>query len=178
MFKLSLFFLLPFHGLTDMLFIETNGIHTIPARPEMVSPILFAKSIIALEEAKRQFAFQIPHGGGRACRWHDLCVLRGLLRFRKARHHCFYMLHGPVALVCHQKCCANTQCPGHNMLITPREEWLLTMPWWCMGWDLFLCLGFRRYSGRIFIPDNALFKWHQKNFFLYVYSLSFTESNN
>jgi hypothetical protein len=68
----------------------------------------------------------------------------GPLRVRKIRHHRFYTLSGPVDLVCHQRCCADMQCPAHNVLVTPDEEQRLTMPRWCMGWDLLLWLGFRR----------------------------------
>jgi len=77
----------------------------------------------------------------------------GPLRFRKIRHHCFYTLQGPVDLVCHQKCCADTQCPAQNVLVSPGEERRLTMPRWCMGWDLSLWLGFRRYKRHWDIPQ-------------------------
>lgn len=62
----------------------------------------------------------------------------GPLRVRKTRHHCIYTLHGPVDLVGPQKCCAHTQCSGHNMLVSPREERLRTMLRWCRGGDVFL----------------------------------------
>jgi hypothetical protein len=75
------------------------------------------------------------------------------LNYRSHRIHRLHSLQGPIQLVCHLACCFNPQCSEHEVLVTPEAERLIAMPYWRMGWDVLLWIGFRRYTRHWSVPQ-------------------------
>ena len=75
------------------------------------------------------------------------------LNYRSNRIHRLQSLQGPLQLVCHLACCFNPQCSEHDVLVNPEAEHLIAMPYWRMGWDVLLWMGFRRYARHWSVPQ-------------------------
>ena len=69
------------------------------------------------------------------------------------RYRHFYMLDGPVELVCKLNHCPDPRCPGHARTKSPEIESTIALPGWGIGWDVFCWIGHRRFSRHWSIPQ-------------------------
>jgi hypothetical protein len=81
----------------------------------------------------------------------DLC--RRSLHVCDHRFHRVFSLQGPLELVCKLAHCPDPACPAHRYTISPLAEAQITLPWWCIAWDVFCWLGFRRFARHWSIPQ-------------------------
>jgi len=68
------------------------------------------------------------------------------------RYRHFYMLDGPVELVCKLNHCPDPRCPGHSKTKSPEIESTIASPGWGIAWDVFCWIGHRRFSRHWSIP--------------------------
>jgi hypothetical protein len=84
----------------------------------------------------------------------DSCKLcRRSLHVCDHRFHRVFSLQGPVELICKLAHCPDHTCPAHHYTISPLAETQITLPWWCIAWDVFCWLGFRRFARHWSIPQ-------------------------
>ena len=69
------------------------------------------------------------------------------------RYRHFYLLDGPVELVCKLNHCPDPRCPGHAKTKSPEIESTIALPGWGIGWDVFCWIGHRRFSRHWSIPQ-------------------------
>jgi hypothetical protein len=69
------------------------------------------------------------------------------------RYRHFYMLDGPVELVCKLNHCPDRCCPGHARTKSPEIESAIALPGWGIAWDVFCWIGHRRFSRHWSIPQ-------------------------
>jgi len=69
------------------------------------------------------------------------------------RYRHFYMLDGPVELVCRLNHCPDPRCPGHSKTKSPEIESTIALPGWGIAWDVFCWIGHRRFSRHWSIPQ-------------------------
>jgi hypothetical protein len=75
------------------------------------------------------------------------------LNYRSNRTRCVQSFQGPLRLACHLFCCFNPRCSQYEVLVSPEAERLVAMPYWRMGWDILLWMGFRRYARHWSVPQ-------------------------
>ena len=68
------------------------------------------------------------------------------------RYRRFHTLEGPVEMVCRLNHCPDRSCPGHAKTKSPEEEFLIALPFWAIGWDVFCWIGHRRCSRHLSVP--------------------------
>src|SRR2546426_12021648 len=79
-------------------------------------------------------------------------VERVCSRCQAATHVCgrrsrrFWTLAEPVLLSVCLRHCSDPACPGHRCSDSPHEELAWAMPYWAVGWDLFVWIGHRRFA--------------------------------
>jgi hypothetical protein len=71
----------------------------------------------------------------------------------KNRDRKIYTFDGALLLKRERAKCSNRMCDRFNRWFVPREEELLTMPRWKIGWDIFSWIGFRRYKRHWSVPQ-------------------------
>jgi hypothetical protein len=81
----------------------------------------------------------------------DQCGRR--MHVRKHRQHRIFSLEGPLHLICKLMQCMDPTCPNHHRTFGPEREWVLTMPYWLIGWDVFCWLGHRRFARHWSVPQ-------------------------
>jgi len=81
------------------------------------------------------------------------CECGRRMQVRKHRHRRIYSLEGPLHLVCKLLQCADVSCPNHHHTFSPEREWLVTMPYWLIAWDVFCWLGHRRFARHWSVPQ-------------------------
>jgi hypothetical protein len=69
------------------------------------------------------------------------------------RYRHFFMLDGPVELVCKLNHCPDPRCPGHAKTKSPEIESSIALPGWGIAWDVFCWIGHRRFSRHWSIPQ-------------------------
>lgn len=81
------------------------------------------------------------------------------LRYQSTRRRTFYQLTGPTRLACRRVWCLNPSCAAYRQLLSPEGEKRLSWPGWCMGWDVLLWLGFRRFARHWSFPQLRAELW-------------------
>ena len=69
------------------------------------------------------------------------------------RHHKIFSLDGPLDIVSKLAHCGDRDCQAHHRTFSPQAEAHLTMPWWLIGWDVFVWLGQRRLGRHWSVPQ-------------------------
>ena len=84
---------------------------------------------------------------------------RSCSRCGAATHVCgersrrFWTLDQPVRLDVKLRHCSDPECPGHGGSESPPEELTWAMPYWAVGWDLFVWIGQRRFARHWSVPQ-------------------------
>src|SRR6266516_2119241 len=69
------------------------------------------------------------------------------------RYHHLWTLQGPTQVVNRLVRCPDPTCESRGQTFSPEAELSLSMPRWCMGWDVFCWLGHRRFARHWSVPQ-------------------------
>jgi len=72
------------------------------------------------------------------------------------RYHHLWTLAGPTQVVNRLVRCPDPLCASRGRTFSPEAEMSLSMPRWCMGWDVFCWLGHRRFARHWSVPQLRL----------------------
>jgi hypothetical protein len=62
------------------------------------------------------------------------------------RYHHLWTLQGPTQVVNRLVRCPEPSCASRGRTFSPEAEWSISMPRWCLGWDVLCWLGHRRFA--------------------------------
>jgi len=83
-----------------------------------------------------------------------LCRVCGSpVRYQQTRTRTFYQFTGPTRVACRLVWCVNRACSAYHRILSPERETLLSGPGWCIGWDVLLWIGFRRFARHWSLPQ-------------------------
>src|SRR5229473_2141622 len=79
------------------------------------------------------------------------------------RQHYPWALQGPTQVVNRLVRCPDASCESRGCTFSPEAESSISMPRWCLGWDVFCWLGHRRFARHWSVPQlrAALKDTHQ-----------------
>jgi hypothetical protein len=69
------------------------------------------------------------------------------------RYHHLWTLRGPTQVVNRLVRCPDPTCENRGQTFSPEAELSISMPRWCMGWDVFCWLGHRRFGRHWSVPQ-------------------------
>ena len=69
------------------------------------------------------------------------------------RYHHLWTLEGPTQVVNRLVRCPDASCASRGRTFSPAAELSLSMPRWCIGWDVFCWLGHRRFARHWSVPQ-------------------------
>src|SRR4029450_1368005 len=69
------------------------------------------------------------------------------------RYHHLWTLQGPTQVVNRLVRCPDPTCASRGQTFSPEAELSISMPRWCMGWDVFCWLGHRRCARHWSVPQ-------------------------
>jgi hypothetical protein len=69
------------------------------------------------------------------------------------RRRRLFTLEGPLQLLLKVVQCPIPGCAGHSKTWSPEAELNFSMPWWVIGWDVFLWIGHRRLARHWSVPQ-------------------------
>jgi hypothetical protein len=69
------------------------------------------------------------------------------------RTHNIHSFSGPQHLVSRLVRCPDPVCPSHKRTFSPEAEYMITMPWWVMDWEVFAWIGHRRFARHWRVPQ-------------------------
>jgi hypothetical protein len=69
------------------------------------------------------------------------------------RYHHLWTLEGPTQVVNRLVRCPDASCASRGRTFSPEAELSLSMPRWCIGWDVFCWLGHRRFARHWSVPQ-------------------------
>ncbi len=69
------------------------------------------------------------------------------------RSHHLWTLQGPTQVVNRLVRCPDPTCENRGQTFSPEAELSISMPRWCMGWDVFCWLGHRRFGRHWSVPQ-------------------------
>ena len=69
------------------------------------------------------------------------------------RYHHLWTLAGPTQVVNHLVRCPDPTCASRGQTFSPEAALSLSMPRWCMGWDVLCWLGHRRFARHWSVPQ-------------------------
>jgi len=72
------------------------------------------------------------------------------------RYHHLWTLEGPTQVVNRLVRCPEPSCASRGHTFSPAAELSISMPRWCLGWDVFCWLGHRRFSRHWSVPQLRL----------------------
>ena len=72
------------------------------------------------------------------------------------RYHHLWTLGGPTQVVNRLVRCPDASCASRGRTFSPEAELSLSMPRWCIGWDVFCWLGHRRFARHWSVPQLRL----------------------
>ena len=72
------------------------------------------------------------------------------------RYHHLWTLEGPTQVVNRLVRCPEPSCASRGRTFSPEAEWSISMPRWCLGWDVFCWLGHRRFARHWSVPELRL----------------------
>jgi hypothetical protein len=69
------------------------------------------------------------------------------------RYHHLWTLEGPTQVVNRLVRCPDPWCESRGCTFSPEAELSISMPRWCIGWDVFCWLGHRRFARHWSVPQ-------------------------
>jgi len=72
------------------------------------------------------------------------------------RYHHLWTLEGPTQVVNRLVRCPDASCASRGHTFSPEAELSLSMPRWCIGWDVLCWLGHRRFARHWSVPQLRL----------------------
>src|SRR5262245_16920655 len=69
------------------------------------------------------------------------------------RYHHLWTLQGPTQVVNRLVRCPDASCASRGGTFSPEAELSISMPRWCLGWDVFCWLGHRRFARHWSVPQ-------------------------
>src|SRR2546426_3976225 len=72
------------------------------------------------------------------------------------RYHHLWTLEGPTQVVNRLVRCPDTSCQSRGRTFSPEAELSMSMPRWCIGWDVLCWLGHRRFARHWSVPQLRL----------------------
>jgi len=72
------------------------------------------------------------------------------------RYHHLWTLEGPTQVVNRLVRCPDASCASRGRTFSPEAELSLSMPRWCLGWDVVCWLGHRRFARHWSVPQLRL----------------------
>jgi len=69
------------------------------------------------------------------------------------RYHHLWTFEGPTQIVNRLVRCPAPACDSQGCTFSPETELSISMPRWCMGWDVFCWLGYRRFARHWSVPQ-------------------------
>src|SRR2546422_7712770 len=72
------------------------------------------------------------------------------------RYHHLWTLQGPTQIVNRLVRCPDASCASRGCTFSPEAELSLSMPRWCLGWDVLCWLGHRRFARHWSVPQLRL----------------------
>ena len=69
------------------------------------------------------------------------------------RYHHLWTLEGPTQVVNRLVRCPEPSCASRGRTFSPAAELSISMPRWCLGWDVFCWLGHRRFARHWSVPQ-------------------------
>ena len=72
------------------------------------------------------------------------------------RYHHLWTLEGPTQVGNRLVRCPDASCASRGRTFSPEAELSLSMPRWCIGWDVFCWLGHRRFARHCSVPQLRL----------------------
>src|SRR5262249_28085549 len=69
------------------------------------------------------------------------------------RYHHLWTLEGPTQVVNRLVRCPDASCASRGRTFSPEAELSLSMPRWCIGWDVLCWLGHRRFARHWSVPQ-------------------------
>ena len=69
------------------------------------------------------------------------------------RYHHLWTLQGPTQVVNRLVRCPDASCESRGCTFSPAAESSISMPRWCLGWDVFCWLGHRRFARHWSVPQ-------------------------
>ena len=72
------------------------------------------------------------------------------------RYHHLWTLAGPTQVVNHLVRCPDPSCESRGRTFSPATELSISMPRWCIGWDVLCWLGHRRFARHWSVPQLRL----------------------
>jgi len=62
------------------------------------------------------------------------------------RSHHLWTLQGPTQVVNRLVRCPDASCESRGCTFSPEAAWSISMPRWCLGWEVLCWLGHRRFA--------------------------------
>src|SRR6266446_3871268 len=97
---------------------------------------------------------------GTVCKWIDLdvadraCpVCERCMHVCDHRYHHLWTLEGPTQVVNRLVRCPEPSCESRGHTFSPEAELSISMPRWCLGWDVLCWLGHRRFARHWSVPQ-------------------------
>lgn len=81
------------------------------------------------------------------------------LHYQSTWTRAFYQLTGPTRLSCRVVWCQNPSCSQYRCLLSPEAAKQISWSGWCMGWDVLLWIGFRRFARHWSLPQLRAELW-------------------
>jgi hypothetical protein len=72
------------------------------------------------------------------------------------RYHALWTFEGPTQVVNRLVRCPDTSCQSRGRTFSPEAELSISMPRWCLGWDVLCWLGHRRFARHWSVPQLRL----------------------
>ena len=72
------------------------------------------------------------------------------------RYHALWTFEGPTQVVNRLVRCPDPSCQSRGRTFSPEAELSLSMPRWCIGWDVLCWLGHRRFARHWSVPQLRL----------------------
>jgi hypothetical protein len=72
------------------------------------------------------------------------------------RYHALWTFEGPTQVVNRLVRCPDTSCQSRGRTFSPEAELSISMPRWCIGWDVLGWLGHRRFARHWSVPQLRL----------------------
>src|SRR6266545_5542804 len=69
------------------------------------------------------------------------------------RYHALWTFEGPTQVVNRLVRCPDPSCQSRGRTFSPETELSISMPRWCMGWDVLCWLGHRRFARHWSVPQ-------------------------
>ncbi len=99
-------------------------------------------------------------------------VCGNVLHYQSTRTRTFYQLTGPTRLSRRLVWCLKPTCSLYHSILSPEAEHHISWPGWCMGWDVLLWIGFRRFARHWSLPQLRMELWDSYQIRLSVKTLA------